>query len=302
MHAAPESELFPELYAEREKLIEEEERNARLDTPLFVCQLSFPGVPTNLHFFEPRYRLMLRRCLESPTPRFGMVMPPRSTSASVGMDFGTMLEIRSVRMLHDGRSLVQTWGVSRFRVLERGTLDGYTVGRIEYIEDFPEELEDTLDAALGEKAALEAENQNTTSSIASVPATPPPPSAITRTSSTPPPSLNPPNVPRLHNPCLERRPLDAGNEALMNKCRAFVERLRDGAAPWIVQKLNDSYGNMPTDAPSFSFWIALVLPIDEYEKAKLLPIRSTRLRLKLVAHWIDQLNSNWWFSNGCVVC
>jgi hypothetical protein len=36
-----------------------------------------------------------------------------------------------------------------------------------------------------------------------------------------------------------------------------------------------------------------VLPIDEYEKAKLLPIRSVRLRLKLVAHWIDQLNSNW---------
>ena len=106
--------------------------------------------------------------------------------------------------------------------------------------------------------------------------------------------------------------MDAINEALMNKCRTFVERLRDGAAPWIVQKLNDSYGNMPTDAPSFSFWVALVrfivrsvirggesrfspqvLPIDEYEKAKLLPIRSARLRLKLVAHWIDQLNSNW---------
>lgn len=36
-----------------------------------------------------------------------------------------------------------------------------------------------------------------------------------------------------------------------------------------------------------------VLPIDEYEKAKLLPIRSARLRLKLVSYWIDQLNSNW---------
>ena len=101
------------------------------------------------------------------------------------------------------------------------------------------------------------------------------------------------------------------DEALMNKCRTFVEQLRDGAAPWIVQKLNDSYGNMPTDMSNFSFWVALVrfsssmvqggesrislqvLPIDEYEKAKLLPIRSARLRLKLVAHWIDQLNGNW---------
>ena len=73
---------------------------------------------------------MLRRCLESPTPRFGMIMPPKSAS-NVSMDFGTMLEIRSVKMLPDGRSLVHTWGVSRFRILERGTLDGYMVGRVE---------------------------------------------------------------------------------------------------------------------------------------------------------------------------
>jgi Lon protease-like protein len=74
---------------------------------------------------------MLRRCLESPTPRFGMVMPPKTASTNVNMDFGTMLEIRSVRMLPDGRSLVHVWGVSRFRILERGTLDGYMVGRVE---------------------------------------------------------------------------------------------------------------------------------------------------------------------------
>lgn len=57
MRVVSELEAFPELYAERGKLIAEEERNARLDTPLFVCQLSFPGVPTNLHFFEPRYKM-----------------------------------------------------------------------------------------------------------------------------------------------------------------------------------------------------------------------------------------------------
>ena len=37
-----------------------------------------------------------------------------------------------------------------------------------------------------------------------------------------------------------------------------------------------------------------MLPIDEHEKAKLLPIRSPRLRLRLVVHWIEQLNNNWW--------
>jgi len=54
IHVVSELEIFPELYAERGKLIAEEERSARLNTPLFVCQLSFPGVPTHLHFFEPR--------------------------------------------------------------------------------------------------------------------------------------------------------------------------------------------------------------------------------------------------------
>jgi Lon protease-like protein len=58
-----------------------------------------------------------------------MIMPPRAADGST--DFGTMLEIRTVQMFPDGRSMVETWGVQRFRVLERGTLDGYTVGRIE---------------------------------------------------------------------------------------------------------------------------------------------------------------------------
>lgn len=46
---------FPDVYTERGRAIDQEEREARLNTPIFVCQLSFPGVPTVLHFFEPRY-------------------------------------------------------------------------------------------------------------------------------------------------------------------------------------------------------------------------------------------------------
>jgi len=42
-----------------------------------------------------------------------------------------MLEIRSVQMLNDGRSMIETVGSWRFKVLEKGTLDGYTVGRVE---------------------------------------------------------------------------------------------------------------------------------------------------------------------------
>ena len=113
------------------------------------------------------------------------------------------------------------------------------------IEDYPEELEDTLDAALEEKAALEAESKKT----ASAP-------VIPRASSPAPPPTNPQNAPPIGSP--ERRLLGTSNEALMNKCRTFVEQLRAGAAPWIVQQLNDTVGNMPTDASNFSFWVALV--------------------------------------------
>lgn len=45
---------FPAQYAERGAMIEAEERDARLDTPILVAQLSFPNMPTMLHLFEPR--------------------------------------------------------------------------------------------------------------------------------------------------------------------------------------------------------------------------------------------------------
>ena len=72
---------------------------------------------------------MLRRCLES-NAQFGMIMPARTLNSS-GNDYGTMLRILSVQMLPDGRSMVETIGTHRFRILESGTLDGYMVARIE---------------------------------------------------------------------------------------------------------------------------------------------------------------------------
>lgn len=42
------------------------------DIPIFVCTVAYPGVPCPLHIFEPRYRLMMRRCMETGTKKFGM--------------------------------------------------------------------------------------------------------------------------------------------------------------------------------------------------------------------------------------
>lgn len=46
-----------------------------------------------------------------------------------------MLEIRQIELLADGRSLVDTIGQRRFRVLSRGHRDGYNTADIEYLED-----------------------------------------------------------------------------------------------------------------------------------------------------------------------
>jgi len=172
-------------------------------------------------------------------------------------DYGTILDIKSVQILPDGRSVVQTFGSSRFRILERASLDGYMVARIETVDDIQHDLPDPV------------------------------------------------------------QPLLPSNQDLMSTCKAFLARLKQGAAPWVVQRLSSTYGAMPSDPALFSFWVALVLPIEEQEKAKLLPIKSPRLRLIMVVSWIERLNRNWsvfflpyclgphslsrWFTNGCAI-
>ncbi|KAF8913920.1 PUA-like domain-containing protein [Gymnopilus junonius] len=280
---------YPVLYQERRAAIDEEERHARLNTPIFVCNLSFPGMPTLLHFFEPRYRLMLRRCLESSNPRFGMVMSPKPGCPQP--DYGTMLEIRSVQMLPDGRSMVETWGTTRFRILERGILDGYMVGRIERIHDVPDDLTESL--VLDEPSPSPPTDRPLMSRIAS---------SLTGASSSNTASTSSTEPQRgSSNTSESGNSTQPTNEELMETCKTFLDRLQRGAAPWVVQRLSSTYGAMPTDPALFSFWVALVLPIEEHEKAKLLPIRSPRLRLMLVVHWIEQLNNNWYAWLCCFV-
>lgn len=42
------------------------------NVPIFVCTMAYPTVPCPLHVFEPRYRLMIRRCMDTGTRQFGM--------------------------------------------------------------------------------------------------------------------------------------------------------------------------------------------------------------------------------------
>jgi len=244
------TEPFGAVYQERKAANERDERGlASMDTPIFVCTLAFPTIVTFLRIFEPRYRLMMRRVMESESREFGMVMPG---TAQGGMaEYGTMLRVVDLRLQDDGRSVVETVGTTRFRILEHGQLDGYTVGRVERVDDIPPDAEAALEAA-----------------------------AMARIGDGVTPELS--------------------TERLVAICHEFIELLRSGSAPWLVQRLNNTYGPPPTAVSDFSFWMAAVLPIDESEKVHLLKITSSRLRLRLLVHWITQMRSSWWF-NGCSI-
>lgn len=128
--------------------------------------MAYPTVPCPLHVFEPRYRLMIRRCMETGTRQFGMCindpqkgyvsssppphrdprnplleswraleLKPALISDGRFVDYGCMLIIRSVHFLPDGRSVVDTVGGKRFRVLSRGMKDGYSTADIQHLED-----------------------------------------------------------------------------------------------------------------------------------------------------------------------
>ncbi|XP_057184888.1 LON peptidase N-terminal domain and RING finger protein 3-like [Triplophysa rosa] len=121
--------------AERRKVHEEEMKelsNLKQEVPIFVCTMAFPTIPCPLHVFEPRYRLMIRRSMETGTKQFGMCIADELKGFA---DYGCMLEVRDVKFFPDGRSVVDTKGVARFKVLSHGQRDGYHTAKIEYLED-----------------------------------------------------------------------------------------------------------------------------------------------------------------------
>jgi Lon protease-like protein len=114
------------------------------ELPIFPLPLVlFPGVVQPLHIFEPRYRAMLKDCLEGDR-RFGIayVAPP---AAAAGADpapepgeAGCVAVIRSAEALPDGRANIVAVGERRF-TLRRwlATERPYRVGEVEEFDDDP---------------------------------------------------------------------------------------------------------------------------------------------------------------------
>lgn len=129
------AKFLPEELKERRRLYEEEMEelsNLNKNVPIFVCTMAYPTVPCPLHIFEPCYRLMIRRCIETGTKQFGMCLGDPVKGFA---EYGCILEIRNVQFFSDGRSVVDSIGKRRFKVLHQGQRDGYNTADIEYIED-----------------------------------------------------------------------------------------------------------------------------------------------------------------------
>jgi Lon protease-like protein len=111
--------------------------------PFFVLGGSFlfPGQPLHLHIFEPRYRLMMRRCMAG-SRMFGLLgyLPSGVQDPNI-QEVGTIALISSQQLLADGRSLIESRGTTRFQILGPiEEIDGYLAGRVRVIDDFAEEV------------------------------------------------------------------------------------------------------------------------------------------------------------------
>ncbi|XP_076379435.1 LON peptidase N-terminal domain and RING finger protein 3 isoform X2 [Megalopta genalis] len=104
---------------------------------VFVCTTAFPCVACPLFVYEPRYRLMVRRCVESGVRQFGIAacLNREATGTKRYAEYGTMLEIRDRVLLKDGCSILSTVGGRRFRVISGGERDGYDTAQVEFLRD-----------------------------------------------------------------------------------------------------------------------------------------------------------------------
>lgn len=113
------------------------------DLPLFPLNVVlFPGMVLPLHIFEPRYRLMIRRCLEQGS-LFGVVLvqPDSLQGEEHPYQVGTLARIMTAERLDDGRFNLLTEGEKRFRILEERRDQPFLTAVVEAFGDAQSEPE-----------------------------------------------------------------------------------------------------------------------------------------------------------------
>jgi Lon protease-like protein len=110
---------------------------AAIELPLFPLNLVlFPGTVSPLHIFEMRYRQMIVDCQRDEKP-FGIVLarPESEHLNEKPYSVGTMVEIRNLDRLEDGRYTLMAVGTKRFRIVSERHDKPYLSGLVELYED-----------------------------------------------------------------------------------------------------------------------------------------------------------------------
>lgn len=257
------------------RIEQQAELAGEFDIPIFVCTLSFPAMPTFLHIFEPRYRLMVRRAMEADRT-FGMVLPsrPSSPGGTPFCEVGTLLRIVNIEFFPDGRSLLETVGISRFRVTRHGSVDGYIVAKVEKVDD----------VSIAEEEATEIAETTTGQGVQTF---------ITH-------ALPEGEAAPLLDPSPDQSPLTVedldqkSTRELVEIGAAFVRRMSTQSVPWLAGRVMAVFGECPTDPVLFPWWFASVLPVSDDEKYRLLGTSSVRQRMKICCQWIVEWELSRW--------
>lgn len=96
----------------------------------------YPGISLSLHIFEPRYQVMINRCLKLKRP-FGVVLIKEGYEvgeSAIPHTIGTTAYITHVQPLDGGRMNIQTVGQMRFRIREITQEQPFLVG---VVEEYP---------------------------------------------------------------------------------------------------------------------------------------------------------------------
>jgi Lon protease-like protein len=108
--------------------------------PMFpLGTVLFPYAVLPLHVFEPRYRVMTRRCVEGDG-EFGVVLIERGSEVGGGdtrFGVGTVARIVQAAETPDGRYALVTTGLGRFRVTAWMPDDPFPQAEVELLNEPP---------------------------------------------------------------------------------------------------------------------------------------------------------------------
>jgi len=100
--------------------------------PLFPLDLVLlPNVPLPLHVFEPRYKEMIKECLDE-NRQFGIIRSHDESMATIGC---TAEILNVLKKYPDGRMNILTEGRKRFELLQVNQERSFLQGNVFYLED-----------------------------------------------------------------------------------------------------------------------------------------------------------------------